>query len=363
MKKKIFLILILIMITTLVSCKKETKKGCEHTFQEATCTQAKTCSKCGATEGEALGHTFQEATCTQAKTCTRCGAAEGEALGHTFQEATCQAPKTCSRCGATEGEKLQHKYVMSELGIYTCAYCNKFIFEILGKNYFLNKFSERDGCKYEKVNYCSFGGSPYMPVLDNFARYKLLKEQAVFDEEKQTYLVPIIIEKVYALDKDKGDIEYVVQSAKPGDSGSKKVTLDELNSEYNIYVTISKANYEKLANIDTIISIASVKTEESERVGNDITETFHTKTSYLFEEDVDIEEPTIKLAIGLDNYSYIKDGKFYINNNEHLELIAHYYYQALKDGMSSEEFDEWAFIAHYRRVMRLIDPTSLDLSK
>ena len=60
MKKKIFLILILIMITTLVSCKKETKKGCEHTFQEATCTQAKTCSKCGATEGEALGHTFQK---------------------------------------------------------------------------------------------------------------------------------------------------------------------------------------------------------------------------------------------------------------------------------------------------------------
>lgn len=83
----------------------------------------------------------------------------------------------------------------------------------------------------------------------------------------------------------------------------------------------------------------------------------------MFEEDIDIEEPTIKLAIGLDNYSYIKDGKFYINNNEHLELIAHYYYQALKDGMSSEEFDEWAFIAHYRRVMRLIDPTSLDLSK
>ena len=80
----------------------------------------------------------------------------------------------------------------------------------------------------------------------------------------------------------------------------------------------------------------------------------------MFEEDIDIEEPTIKLAIGLDNYSYIKDGKFYINNNEHLELIAHYYYQALKDGMSSEEFDEWAFIAHYRRVMRLIDPTSLD---
>ena len=94
-----------------------------------------------------------------------------------------------------------------------------------------------DGCQYERVNFCSFGDQS-IPVLDNFTRYKLLKEQAVFDEEKQTYLVPIIIEKVYALDKDKGDIEYVVQSAKPGNSGSKKVTLDELNSEYNIYVTM-----------------------------------------------------------------------------------------------------------------------------
>ena len=83
------------MVMTLISCKKETTKGCEHTFQEATCTQAKKCSKCGITEGEALGHTFQEATCKQAKTCTR--------------------------CGVTEGEKLQHKYVMSKFGI--CRIC------------------------------------------------------------------------------------------------------------------------------------------------------------------------------------------------------------------------------------------------
>ena len=362
MKKKIFLILILIMITTLVSCKKETKKGCEHTFQEATCTQAKTCSKCGTTKGEALGHTFQEATCTQAKTCSRCGATEGEALGHAFQEATCQAPKTCSRCGATEGEKLQHKYVMSELGIYTCAYCNKFIFEILGKNYFLNKFSEMDGCKYEKVNYCSFGGSPYMPVLDSVAKYKLLKEKATYDEETEKYIVPIMIERTYALDKNKGEAKYYVQSAKPGKT-TECVTLEELNSNYNIFVTISKEDYEKLADIDTIIATGTFRIDEEERVGNDITEEFHISINYLFEESISIEEPTIKLSIDLGNFSYIKDGKFYINNNEHLELTAQYYYQALKDGMSSEEFDKWAFVANYRRIMRLLDPTSLDLSK
>ena len=49
MKKRIFLILILIMVMTLISCKKETTKGCEHTFQKATCQAPKTCSRCGAT--------------------------------------------------------------------------------------------------------------------------------------------------------------------------------------------------------------------------------------------------------------------------------------------------------------------------
>lgn len=31
--------------------------GCKHEWQDATCTEPKTCSKCGETEGEALGHT------------------------------------------------------------------------------------------------------------------------------------------------------------------------------------------------------------------------------------------------------------------------------------------------------------------
>ena len=30
---------------------------------------------------------------------------------HSWQDATCEAPKTCSGCGATEGEKLEHSYV------------------------------------------------------------------------------------------------------------------------------------------------------------------------------------------------------------------------------------------------------------
>ena len=91
------------MVFSLCGC------GHEHIWTEATCTEPKTCSECGATEGEPLGHDWKEASCEKAKTCSRCGETEGEPLGHDWVEATCNNPKTCSRCGKTEGEALGHK--------------------------------------------------------------------------------------------------------------------------------------------------------------------------------------------------------------------------------------------------------------
>lgn len=87
--------------------------GCciSHDWQEATCTEPRTCSKCGEREGEALGHTWTEATCTKPKTCTRCGAEEGSALGHTLTEANYQQAAICEVCGENVGEPLQAEFV------------------------------------------------------------------------------------------------------------------------------------------------------------------------------------------------------------------------------------------------------------
>lgn len=102
-----------------------------HSWKEADCLYPKTCTRCGITEGNprhsynqtdsadatctadgfvkfkcsvcgdeyietvtAKGHTWRDATCTQPKSCTVCGATEGSALGHTDGE-------ICSRCGQT----------------------------------------------------------------------------------------------------------------------------------------------------------------------------------------------------------------------------------------------------------------------
>ena len=75
-----------------------------HDFADATCTAAKTCKVCNATEGAALGHTWADATCTAAKTCTVCNATEGAALGHDITKLAGKAA-TCTEAGLTDGEK------------------------------------------------------------------------------------------------------------------------------------------------------------------------------------------------------------------------------------------------------------------
>lgn len=133
-----------------------------HNMSDATCTAPATCSKCGATEGEALGHAYGEeqiekiitpATCTESGiytyvvVCANCGDEKAvlpqlpiEAKGHDMADATCTAPATCKNgCGLTEGEALGHAYgeeqikkiikpaTCKETGIYTyvvvCANC------------------------------------------------------------------------------------------------------------------------------------------------------------------------------------------------------------------------------------------------
>lgn len=107
MKKIKFLIIIISSFSLLLCFGCDKKEQHQHTWQEATCLNAKVCTECGETEGNALGHNWIDATCTTAKYCQRCGETEGVALGHQWTEATLTAPKTCTRCQITEGEPLK----------------------------------------------------------------------------------------------------------------------------------------------------------------------------------------------------------------------------------------------------------------
>lgn len=98
----------------------------EHSFDAATCTLAKTCSTCGATEGEPLGHTWKPATCTTPVTCDTCGQTDGEPLEHSWMKATCTTASTCEYCGQTTGTVIDHNWreaTCTEAA--TCIACGK----------------------------------------------------------------------------------------------------------------------------------------------------------------------------------------------------------------------------------------------
>lgn len=100
MNKKIAILsLLFVCMLLLTGC-------CTHDWTDATCTEAKTCAKCGEIQGEPLGHTWVEASCTEPKRCETCQLQEGEARAHAWADATTEAPKTCTACGLTEGERI-----------------------------------------------------------------------------------------------------------------------------------------------------------------------------------------------------------------------------------------------------------------
>ena len=104
MKKFVVTALLVFLCCVLSAC------GCKHIWNDATCQTPKTCSQCGATEGDAADHQWTDATCIAPRTCAVCGKTEGEPLPHNWVPATCTAPKTCVSCGAFEGDALGHKW-------------------------------------------------------------------------------------------------------------------------------------------------------------------------------------------------------------------------------------------------------------
>lgn len=84
-----------------------------HSWLDATCTTAKTCSNCQISEGSALGHNWKDASCASPKKCTNCGIIEGMALPHDMSEATCSSVPTCKICGYKDGDPADHKFKRS----------------------------------------------------------------------------------------------------------------------------------------------------------------------------------------------------------------------------------------------------------
>ncbi len=114
-------------VCNIITVAQQTVEKLSHTYTTSvttpTCTESGyttyTCN-CGYSyKGDtvqATGHTpGSAATCTTAQTCTVCKITVTVALGHSWMDATTEAPKTCTTCGATEGEKLPSTTTLPKL--------------------------------------------------------------------------------------------------------------------------------------------------------------------------------------------------------------------------------------------------------
>ena len=122
---------------TCTVCGAEIKKALGHT-EAVDAAKAPTCTETGLTEGkhcsvcntvlvkqdvvDALGHTAgAEATCTTAQTCTVCNAELVKALGHQAgAAATCTTAQTCTVCGAELAPALNHDLIRDNEIPATC---------------------------------------------------------------------------------------------------------------------------------------------------------------------------------------------------------------------------------------------------
>ena len=122
---------------------------CEHKWNDATCTSAKTCSLCGKVDGEPLGHNYiviedadmgthtlvclndrthtvvencygGQATCLAGATCTLCEQIYTEIGTHLWIDATCTEASHCKWCKEADGEPNGHDYDRTSGKCYAC---------------------------------------------------------------------------------------------------------------------------------------------------------------------------------------------------------------------------------------------------
>lgn len=112
-KKIVAGMLLLLLAVSAVWALSSCSKACDHTWLDASCTAPKTCSLCGATEGEAAGHTWSKPPCTEGAVCTVCSATPTD-TAHAWDAGKVTKPFDC----LTTGEMT-----------YTCTACSETLVE------------------------------------------------------------------------------------------------------------------------------------------------------------------------------------------------------------------------------------------
>ncbi len=99
--------------------------NCDHSFTEADCTNAPTCTLCGMVNDLPNGHVLKKYHCDRGGECLVCRATvEPSKLVHVFKDPTCTRGYVCRYCGYETGAALGHQI---DNGL--CGGCHDYVFQ------------------------------------------------------------------------------------------------------------------------------------------------------------------------------------------------------------------------------------------
>lgn len=231
-------LLCVLLVIALCSC------NCEHEWKDATCDKPRTCTKCGATEGEPLDHIWREATCTKPKTCIKCNVEEGFPLEHEWEDATCSKPKTCAICGMTEGNTLNHTWKEATCDTpKTCSVCGATEGKSLGHTFDKSVTKTEATCskagnKIEICSVCGFEQTTSIPKLAHKPGDWVIEKEATINEKG--------VKKQYC-------------TVCGAEIASESIEIDESQKETLYKQACQKANYIDLARSPDVLKGQKVK--------------------------------------------------------------------------------------------------------
>ena len=124
--KYIILAVVAILVIGIIIGISQCERECKHDWKEATCTEPKTCTKCGVTEGNRLWHDYV-GNCEEYGRCSRCGDTLPTKYSHRYS-GNCEEYGSCIDCGKTSPEVLEHKWNGNvHTGAISCSRCENSI--------------------------------------------------------------------------------------------------------------------------------------------------------------------------------------------------------------------------------------------
>ncbi len=187
-------------------------------------------------------HQFKAATCTEPKTCSECGTTEGEPLGHKWMAATCKYPKTCLVCKATDNKLGKHIYINGRCSVCDETDPNMVYVPLNSANWVANMIDE------DILHQIVISSASETDYYISYYKYEVASDTATVDDELTYIYNGVKYLKTDSADKIAINVEEIRETIYITDANENRLVLTRFSEDVlKITETGKKCfGYEKL---------------------------------------------------------------------------------------------------------------------